>query len=110
MRAKWLRPPRPRFIYTFRTSTEFFNRRSRPVAQKLWNQRICSTVTAPEAYRIRLEKAGSLQPIKKMLRRQNWRNAPRPLSSSRKIGRLEENFVSPRRKSALRYHEAIVGH
>src|SRR5262249_43539578 len=49
IRAKWLRPPRPRFIYTFRTSTEFFNRRSRPVAQKLWNRRICSTVTAAAA-------------------------------------------------------------
>src|SRR5262245_51650118 len=29
-----------------------------------------------------------------MLRRQNWRNAPRPSSSSRKIERLEEQLTS----------------
>ena len=80
----------PRFIYTFQMWTAFFNRRSKPAAQKLWNRWICSTVTAAVESRIRSETVGTLQRIRKMLRQQNWRSARKPFSKNRSTGRLEE--------------------
>jgi uncharacterized glyoxalase superfamily protein PhnB len=75
---------------TFQMWTAFFNRRSKLAVQKLWNRRICSTVTATVESRIHSETVGTLQRIRKMLRQQNWRSAPKPFSKNRSTRRLEE--------------------